>query len=34
MAEVATSDANAYDRWYFNAHGRTGDPMALFGFGL
>jgi hypothetical protein len=34
MAEVATSDANAYDRWYFNAHGRNGDPMALFGFGL
>ena len=34
MAEVATSDANAYDRWYFNAHGGNGDPMALFGFGL
>ncbi|HEX2578310.1 MAG TPA: hypothetical protein VHK88_18335, partial [Aquihabitans sp.] len=34
MAEVATSDRNAYDRYYFNAHGRTGDPFALFGLGI
>ena len=34
MAEVVTSDRNAYDRYYFNAHGRTGDPFALFGIGF
>ncbi len=34
MAHVASSDPNAYDRCYFNAHGRSGDPFALFGLGL
>lgn len=34
MAHVATSDRNAYDRYYFNAHGRGGDPYVVFGLGI
>ncbi|MCU1498648.1 MAG: hypothetical protein JWM47_2601 [Acidimicrobiales bacterium] len=34
MADVVSSDRNAYDRCYFNAHGRSGDPFALFGVGF
>lgn len=34
MAHVVSSDRNAYDRYYFNAHGRRGDPFALFGLGV
>ncbi|MCU1354195.1 MAG: hypothetical protein JWM05_3404, partial [Acidimicrobiales bacterium] len=34
MAEVVTSDRNAYDRYYFNAHGRSGDPFLLTGLGI
>lgn len=34
MAHVDTSDRNAYDRYYFNAHGRDGDPFLVFGLGL
>ena len=33
MAHMATSDRNAYDRWYFNAHDRTGDIMLVTGMG-
>ena len=28
MADVGSSDRNFYDRWYFNAHDRTGDIFA------
>ena len=28
------SDRNAYDRYYFNAHGRTGDPFFVTGLGV
>ena len=34
MAHVATSDRNAYDRCYFNAHGRAGDPFLVTGLGV
>lgn len=34
MAEVVSSDRNAYDRCYFNAHGRTGDPFLVTGLGV
>ena len=34
MAHVATSDRNAYDRYYFNAHDRSGDPYLVFGLGV
>ncbi len=34
MAEVVSSDRNAYDRCYFNAHGRTGDPFLVTGLGI
>lgn len=34
MAHVATSDRNAYDRCYFNAHGRTGEPFLVTGLGV
>lgn len=34
MATVVSSDRNAYDRFYFNAHGRTGDPFLLAGIGI
>ena len=33
MADVGSSDRNFYDRWYFNAHDRTGDLFAIFGAG-
>jgi hypothetical protein len=34
MAQVVSSDRNAYDRWYFNAHGRTGEPFLVTGLGV
>ena len=34
MAQVVSSDRNAYDRCYFNAHGRTGDPFLVTGLGV
>lgn len=34
MAHVASSDRNAYDRYYFNAHGRQGQPYLVFGLGV
>ena len=34
MAEVATSDRNFYDRYYFNAHDRTGDIFVISGLGV
>ncbi|MEZ5204881.1 MAG: hypothetical protein R2701_11015 [Acidimicrobiales bacterium] len=34
MAHVASSDRNAYDRCYFNAHGRSGDPFLVTGLGI
>jgi hypothetical protein len=33
MAHVASSDRNAYDRCYFNAHGRASDPFLVTGLG-
>lgn len=33
MAQVASSDKNFYDRYYFNAHDRTGDVFFVTGFG-
>jgi len=33
MAWVGSSDRNFYDRWYFNAHDRTGDQFWIFGAG-
>ena len=33
MQYVTTSDRNAYDRCYFNAHDRTGDIFAITGIG-
>ena len=33
MVDVGSSDRNFYDRWYFNAHDRTGDIFAIFGAG-
>ena len=34
MAQVGTSDRNFYDRYYFNAHDRTGDVFLVTGFGV
>ena len=34
MAHMVSSDRNAYDRCYFNAHGRTGDPFLITGLGI
>ena len=34
MSHVVSSDRNAYDRCYFNAHGRTGDPFLITGLGI
>ena len=34
MAHVASSDRNAYDRSYFNAHDRTGDVFFVSGMGV
>ena len=34
MAHMATSDRNAYDRCYFNAHGRSGEPFLVTGLGI
>lgn len=34
MRHVATSDRNAYDRCYFNAHDRTGDIFLVTGLGV
>jgi hypothetical protein len=33
LAQVATSDRNFYDRYYFCAHDRTGDIFVVTGFG-
>jgi hypothetical protein len=33
MAYPASSDRNFYDRYYFNAHDRTGDVFVITGFG-
>jgi hypothetical protein len=33
MVDVGSSDRNFYDRWYFNAHDRSGDIFAIFGAG-
>ncbi|MCW2767825.1 MAG: hypothetical protein JWO11_3784, partial [Nocardioides sp.] len=30
---AGSSDRNFYDRWYFNAHDRTGEIFAIFGAG-
>src|ERR1700683_4848849 len=34
MAHVASSDRNAYDRSYFNAHDRTGEIFLVTGMGV
>ncbi len=34
MRHVATSDRNAYDRCYFNAHDRTGEVFLVTGMGV
>lgn len=34
MRHMASSDRNAYDRCYFNAHDRSGEVFFLFGLGL
>jgi hypothetical protein len=34
MAHVATSDRNAYDRCYLNAHDRTGEVFVVTGLGV
>ncbi len=35
MAQVATSDRNFYDRYYFNAHNGTADePFLVLGLGV
>lgn len=34
LAHVVTSDRNAYDRYYFNAHGRSGEPFLITGLGF
>jgi hypothetical protein len=34
MQFVGTSDRNFYDRWYFNAHDRTGDVFLVTGMGV
>lgn len=33
LAYANSSDRNFYDRWYFNAHDRSGDIFAIFGMG-
>ncbi|MDI6910117.1 hypothetical protein [Nocardioides sp.] len=33
LAWASSSDRNFYDRWYFNAHDRTGDIMVVTGLG-
>ncbi|MGH9137604.1 MAG: hypothetical protein ACRD0G_11235 [Acidimicrobiales bacterium] len=34
LRHVATSDRNFYDRWYFNAHDRTGEVLLVTGMGV
>ena len=34
MQHVGTSDRNFYDRWYFNAHDRTGEVFLITGMGV
>ncbi len=34
MRYVAASDRNFYDRWYFNAHDRTGEVFLVAGMGV
>jgi len=34
LARVASSDRNFYDRWYFNAHDRSGEIYFITGAGL
>lgn len=34
MKYMATSDRNAYDRYYFNAHDRTGEVYVIIGLGI
>lgn len=34
LAHVASTDRNAYDRSYFNAHNRTDDLFLITGFGV
>lgn len=34
MAHMATSDRNAYDRYYFNAHDRSGSVWLVAGLGI
>lgn len=34
MARAGTSDRNFYDRYYFNAHDRTGNVFLVCGFGV
>lgn len=34
LGEVGSSDRNAYDRCYFNAHDRTGDVFVVVGMGV
>src|SRR4051812_16194924 len=34
IAHMVSSDRNAYDRYYFNAHDRTGDIFLITGFGV
>jgi hypothetical protein len=34
MEQVASSDRNAYDRYYFNAQDRTGEVFVVSGFGV
>lgn len=34
MDQVASSDRNFYDRYYFNGHDRTGEMMLMSGFGI
>lgn len=34
MAHVVSSDRNAYDRFYFNAHGRGAEPFLVAGIGV
>ena len=34
MRHMATSDRNAYDRCYFNAHDRSGEVFLVTGMGV
>ena len=34
MRHMASSDRNAYDRYYFNATDRTGEVFLITGFGV